>query len=193
MGQEVTCRVECPAGTGEAKAFLESTEVLVRGAFRWRVRFAELQSVEVKADMLVLNAASGTMALRLGESVAAKWADKIRNPPSLMKKMGVKLGSRYVIAGPAPRSFLSELEAAGAEEVNRGPELLFAFPESEADLAAVWDKAPAVWVIYPKGRKDLTEAQIRDHGRQAGMMDTKVASVSAVLTATRFSRVRSAV
>ena len=193
MGQEVTCRVECPAGTGEARALLESTEVLVRGAFRWRVRFAELQSVEVKEETLVLRAASGTMALALGESVAAKWADKILNPPSLMKKLGVKLGSRYVIAGSAPRSFLNELNDAGAEEVDRGPELLFAFPESEADLGPVWCTAPAVWVIYPKGRKDFTEAQIRHHGRAAGMMDTKVASVSAVLTATRFSRVRSAV
>lgn len=193
MGQEAICRVECPAGAGEAKALLESTEVLVRGPFRWRVRFAELQSVEVEKEKLVLNAAGGTTALSLGEKTAAKWADRIRNPPSLMKKLGVKPGSRYAISGSAPRDFLNDLEGTGAEEVTRSPELLFAFPESEADLAPVWNMAPAVWVIYPKGRKDFTEAQIRRQGRAAGMMDTKVASVSAVLTATRFSRVSSAI
>ena len=141
MGQEVTCRVECPAGNGEAKALLESTEVLVRGAFRWKVRFAELQSVEVNGGRLVLSAESGTTALSLGEIVAEKWAEKIRNPPSLMKKLGVRAGSQYDIVGSAPRSFMNELDDAGAQE-SRAPELLFAFPESAADLAPIWKMAP---------------------------------------------------
>ena len=180
-------------GRGEAKALLEGSEILVRGAFRWRVLLTELQSVEVSEGKLKLAAASGVCSLKLGEKTAAKWAEKIRNPPSLMKRLGVKQGCRYVILGEAASGFTEQLEIAGAINSPRNPDMVFAFAESDADLAKAWELASIVWVMYLKGRKDFTEAQVRDHGRALGMMDTKVASFSSVLTALRFSRMVRAV
>ena len=92
------------------------------------------------------------------------------------------------VCGP-PVGGSEQLEVAGALPCTRNAELCFAFAESEADLATVWEMAETVWVIYPKGRKELTEAQVRNYGRAMAMMDTKVASFSSMLTALRFSRV----
>ena len=189
MGMEAVCAVSCPAGQGKAKALLETAEVLVRGDFRWKVPFTELRSVEVNGGELRLTTASGVTALSLGEATAAKWADKIRNPPSLMKKLGVKVGCRYAISGIKAVGFAEQVEAAGAIQAALNPEMFFVFAESDADLANVWERANTVWVIYTKGHKDFTEARVRDHGRAVGMMDTKVASFSSTHTALRFSRV----
>jgi hypothetical protein len=33
----------------------------------------------------------------------------------------------------------------------------------------------AIWVVYPKGKKEITEIGVLKAGRQAGLVDTKVA------------------
>jgi hypothetical protein len=42
-----------------------------------------------------------------------------------------------------------------------------------------------LWIIYPKGEK-TSESSVRNSLRSRGFIDTKVASVSAKLTALRF-------
>ena len=48
--------------------------------------------------------------------------------------------------------------------------------------------AGALWIIYPKGRKEITELQVLDAGRQAGLVDVKVVSFSSTHTALKFVR-----
>lgn len=55
--------------------------------------------------------------------------------------------------------------------------------ENYRELLAV---AGGLWVIYPKGRKDVTEAQMRAAGLANGMVDNKVISFSATHTGLRF-------
>ncbi len=188
MGWEAVCRVECPAGSGEAKALLESTEVLVRGAFRWKISLSDLELVEVRGGRLVLTSGKCVSSFELGDALAAKWAEKIRNPPSLMKKLGVKAGTRVAVRGACGEDFLRQLREAGGVIDEGKPEVLFVFARSEQDLLGGWNGADSVWAVYPKARQELTEGQVIASGRAAGMKDTKVASVSAELTALRFSR-----
>ena len=44
----------------------------------------------------------------------------------------------------------------------------------------------ALWVLRPKGSPDLSEMEVLDTGRAAGLVDTKVVAFSAALTATKF-------
>jgi hypothetical protein len=47
----------------------------------------------------------------------------------------------------------------------------------------------ALWIVYPKGLKDdITEIQVLDAGRAAGLHDVKVVSYSATHTALKFVR-----
>lgn len=44
----------------------------------------------------------------------------------------------------------------------------------------------AIWVIYPKGQKHITEGGVFAAGKQAGLVDIKVASFSRTHTALKF-------
>ena len=48
--------------------------------------------------------------------------------------------------------------------------------------------AGALWIVYPKGRQEITELQVLDAGRAAGLVDVKVVSFSATHTALKFVR-----
>ena len=43
-----------------------------------------------------------------------------------------------------------------------------------------------VWAVYPKGRKDMTENDVRRAGLEAGLVDIKVARFSDTHTALKF-------
>ena len=56
------------------------------------------------------------------------------------------------------------------------------------DIYAGYGNHPPIWIVYPKGAgKPIGETEIRDTLRRVGLMDTKVASVSEVLTTLRFN------
>ena len=44
----------------------------------------------------------------------------------------------------------------------------------------------AVWIVRPKGRKDVTEAETMAAGKRAGLVDVKVVSFSETHTAEKF-------
>ena len=52
--------------------------------------------------------------------------------------------------------------------------------------AARMKPSGGLWIVYPKGRKDITQAQVMEAGLAAGLVDNKVCSFSATLTALRF-------
>jgi hypothetical protein len=71
--------------------------------------------------------------------------------------------------------------------VNTPEELANALRVTADQLAA---RAP-IWFIYPKGKgHPLTESDVRSTALAAGIVDTKVASVSPALTGLRFVRRR---
>ena len=45
-----------------------------------------------------------------------------------------------------------------------------------------------LWIVYPKGRKEITEAQVFAHGKGIGLVDVKVCKFSDELTALKFVR-----
>ena len=48
-------------------------------------------------------------------------------------------------------------------------------------------KGVALWIVYPKGKGHaVSEAAIRTAARDIGLIDTKVASISAARTGLRF-------
>jgi hypothetical protein len=55
-------------------------------------------------------------------------------------------------------------------------------------LATSLSSAGALWIVYPKGRQDITELQVLDAGRATGLVDVKVVSFSATHTALKFVR-----
>jgi len=192
MGREAVCRGRLGRESGEGKALLETDEVLFRGEFRAKVPLRELSLVEAKRGVLSLTWPGGTLALALGPA-AEKWADAIRNPKSVLEKLGVKPGLKVAALGGFDAGFTRDLaRSLGVKPLARaakGCDLVFARLEKPGDevklakLVPAIAPAGAVWAVYPKGRRDLSEDTVRAAAKRAGLVDIKVVRFSAELGA----------
>jgi len=188
MGQEIKCRVDYGRESSQGKALLETSEVLFRGDFRLKIPFQGIKELDVSRGKLTIQFGDGCAVFHLGDS-AEKWAARIRNPPSRLDKLGVKAGTKFHLIGRQDDDFRRELSDRGAIASRSEPDLVFLSikdKEELVELAYVGDSA--VWVIYPKGIKAVTENDVISAGRAAGLIDTKVCSFSATHTALRFKR-----
>jgi hypothetical protein len=189
MGREVRCLVRSGGDEAEAKALLETDEVIVRSPFRLKVPRSDITGTAVDGDRLTIDHAGGPpLVLELGAKEAARWAHDIANPKTLADKLGVKPGQRVRLIGDAD----PELVGAGVAADGGEPDVVFLQVDEESDLARIAELRAqivpdgAIWVIRPKGRADLTDAMVLGAGRDAGMYDVKTARVSATHTGLKF-------
>ncbi len=197
MGQETNCVCEWNGAALQVKALLEPPELILRGGIRRRIPFAALKRVAVDGDRLQFDFGGEEICLILGNGTASKWAKAILTaPPSLAKKLGIAPGSKVRIIGTIDDDALNEA-LAEARKVARGSSaLIVARVNTPAELSGAIRKAadPAsegvpIWIIYRKGGGHaVNESDIRRDGLAAGIVDVKVASVSAQLTALKFVR-----
>ena len=196
MGQEANCKARVGKRVMEGKALLESTELIFRGSdLRLKIPFRQMTAIEVADGWLRVWSPDGLAAFQLGDR-AAKWADKIKNPKSLVDKLGVKAGMRASVLGISDDSFFRDLKSrtsdvVGGKGAKESDLIFFGAERSEAlekfpALARLLNPNGAIWVVYPKGQTHITEAGVRAAGKSAGLVDVKVASFSATHTALKF-------
>ena len=172
-----------------------SDHVTFSGGRRGEVPYSAIQVVGTAKGILKLRVDDAPMEFVLGDKVE-RIAAKIRKPPTLMDKLGVKPGMKAV-ALSVPHSLLKELRAVLPDIQERGPgrpvDLLFVgatAPEELEQLHGLAGKLAdggALWVVYPKGRQDtIREADVLSVGRAAGLKDVKVARISPSHTALKF-------
>jgi hypothetical protein len=177
------------------KVLLESGEIVFRGAIRKRLSLSEVRNVKVVADRLCFTAGREPVQLFLGSDAAGKWAKAISKPaPSLARKLGITNSTIVrTIGSIEDRALQSALDEAGRISA-KDAGLIVAYVDTHESLHATLQVAKPqllkdvpIWIVYAKGPgHPLDEAAIRSLLRDKKMMDTKVASVSAKLTALRF-------
>jgi len=123
---------------------------------------------------------------RRGDTVYAK---------PLLDKLGVRPGARISVLRIRDEGFLADLRASGADvstRVRTGSDLIFVSVERPGDLERLRSLEPAItragsiWVVFPKGRKDVREVDVIAAGVAAGLVDNKVVRFSETHTALRF-------
>jgi hypothetical protein len=191
MGNEATCRVEIGKQSAEAKALIETDELIVRGALKARIPFAEIK--ELRGDDGVLSFRWKDLDVRIHAGrEAAKWAEKIRNPKSVLDKLGVRSGQKVSVIGAVEPDFVDQLAAKGADVSRRlrnESDLIFLAADARSDLDRLTElrraltAAGAVWVLRPKGRSEITERDVMDYAKRAGLVDVKVVRFSVTHTA----------
>jgi hypothetical protein len=115
---------------------------------------------------------------------------------SLLDKLGVKPGQKILILGVDDGAVIDDIKPFNPEFAERKPaadlDLIFFSAEAKKDLARLpllrkaIVKSGGIWVVYPKGRQDIREADVIAAGKAAGLTDNKVCSFSATHTALRF-------
>ena len=200
MGREANCVCTWGNGKYEVKALLEPPELIVRGAMRRKVPFAKMKDVTADGHMLWFKVDGETVALDLGSAMAAKWAEALLKPaPSLAKKLGITPESRVRMIGALDDAALeAALSEANAVSPNKG-DLIVARVNTVADVKAALTTAgdqlkagTPIWFVYRKGPGHaLNENLVRSTALARGIVDTKIASVSAEFSALRFVKRRS--
>lgn len=194
MGREAECRGWVDGRRMDGKALLETDHLLFRSDVRVKVPISAISAIEAGDGRLSISHAGGTLELDLGDQ-AERWYQRITSPPSLMKKLGIKPEQLVVALGELPAGLASQIAEAGASLVPRmrksAAHVLLVAEDARAlarfsSVAASMARDAGVWVIYPKGRKDITEDMVLQAGRATGLKDVKVASVSATHTGLRF-------
>jgi hypothetical protein len=196
MGREARCMAEFGEWTGEGRLLLETDDLVFRGAARLKVPVREIRRVAATDGWLEVTHSGGVARFDLG-SAAARWADAIRNPRSLLDKLGVKAGAHVAVVDLDDPDFVEQLRA-------RTPHVVVvrsqdALDEARLDLVfydaaepAALDVLPAlreriaqdgaIWVVSPRGRPEIADVVVMAAARRSGLVDVKVARFSATHT-----------
>ncbi len=194
MGQEVVCTARWGGKSVHGKALLETAEIIFRGDERKKIPFSAIRGMEAKDGELRLKTDEGQVVFELGDR-AEKWREKIANPKSVVEKLGVKPGEPVAVFGRLDGEFLKKLKeqksAIAQKIVDRVGWIFFGAETREGlgevkKIAGKMKGSAALWVVYPKGQKSITETDVIDSGRKAGLKDVKVVGFSATHTALKF-------
>jgi hypothetical protein len=137
----------------------------------------------------------GQNSMPIKKSRKPRAAERDYSHRLLVDKLGIKAGQLISILGVESAEFLVEL-AARVPEYSRGrltkdADLIFFSAEATKDLSRLGTLAKAiqpngaVWVVYPKGQKNIREIDVITAAKSAGLVDNKVCTFSLTHTALR--------
>src|SRR5688572_18926837 len=114
-----------------------------------------------------------------------------RYPRSRIEKLGIKAEHAVYIDGVDDPTLAEEIESRGAKLHSRRPkraDVIFFFAKTIPELAklealkAILSSDGMIWAIWPKGKKELREGDIRDHALEIGLVDVKVLAFSETMS-----------
>lgn len=195
MGAEAKTKATIEGVEREGTLLLESDFLLFRSPeYRLKIPFSTMKSVTAGDGALQVRLERGGASFVLGEA-AAKWAEKITNPKSLLDKLGVKPEHAVGVVGLADESFLElltgRLNNPPALRLKQNLDVALVGLQTPADLDRVSKARTAVksngmiWLVYPKGGKTITEQAVRAATFALGLVDVKVVAFSSTHTAVK--------
>src|SRR5436190_22563308 len=196
MGAEAWCRAVFKDRGVEGTARLETDVLQFRGeGLRLSIPFREILNLSARDGMMQRRWPHGIASFDLG-AAAARWAQKILHPTTRLVKLGVKPTWRASAVGVVDQDLLKELETAVAllsiGRVLKNSDAIFFGAHKEAELARLeklkssLQPDGALWIVRPKGRREISERAVMRAGKAAGLVDVKVVSFSATHTAEKF-------
>jgi hypothetical protein len=195
VGQEKQCTLFWDGQSHKGKAFLESNELIFRGDIRLKILFSEIQEMSAPDGDLRIRTLQGAAVFSLGE-LAEKRRHRIANPKTVIEKLGLKLGEVTAVLGKFEAKFLNDLKKTTGKapqgKISADTHSIFLLANTVGALATLKTTAAkmqgsaALWIVYPKGQKGITESDVRAAGLKAKLVDVKVVSFSPTHTALKF-------
>lgn len=197
MGLELETVVHVGREKARCKVLLESGDVIIRGALRKRMPHAAMVDLAARRGCLEFSFEGQPIAIELGDA-AEDWLRRIQHPRTRAQKLGLKVGIRVCLLGPAESGVLREVEeitgTAPSRRLVKSADLVLLFAEEVPDLMRLARVEQllaiggAVWVLFPKGRPDLRHEEVVAAAREAGLSQSKSIAFSERLSGLRLSR-----
>lgn len=195
MGAEAICTATFGRRRAEGKALLETSELIFRSPeLRLKIPFSEIKKLDVNGGKLIVSYDKGTASFDLGPR-APRWAEKIRKPKSLLDKLGVKPDHRVCILKVNDADFVADLKLrvpGVTVRLIRDADVIIYGAEATTALSKLLSLRYAIkpdgmiWIVTPKGKGGVPEADVMAAGKAVGLVDVKVAAFSPTHTATKF-------
>lgn len=173
--------------TSYGKASLEPDKLLFSGDFRLSIPLKEIRKAVAENGDLKITYNNEIAAFHLNE-LAEKWAKKITSPKKLIDKLGVKAGAKVTVLNISDEVFRAQLkertENISSEALANGIEFIFLRVENIGELEQIKNLrnflAPngALWVVIPKGRKDIRVEDVIAAAKASDLVDVKLVSFS---------------
>lgn len=193
MGLEAECTVRVGRKTSPGKAQLEGEVLGFRGDFRLDIPFDDIRDVKAEGPALIVRTADQEARFELGAPVAERWARLITEPKGLFEKLEVGPDSRVAVVDITDSLFVTALRERTAQvaegRVPEGAPTIFFGVETRDALRKIqllrarMIDTGTLWVVRPKGSKAISEADVLEAIRTAGLADLKVVSFSKTHTA----------
>lgn len=193
MGLETTCTASTKNEVSEGKLQWESDALLFKGAFRLKIPSTAISNILVNGEDLVVEYSGTRTSFHIGPA-AAKWQQKILHPPTLFAKLGVKPNQKIALVNWKDAKFADDLRSK-VENVHTTKtndcDLIFLGAEKDADLEKLSKLEPmlkrngAIWIVYPKGQKVITELSVMAASKAASFVDNKTCRFSDTHTGLR--------
>ena len=192
MALEAQCSVRMGRKVSAGTAQLEGENLIFRGDFRLTIPFDRMREVSVEGDTLVVTA-DEEVRFELGAPVAGRWMRLIKQPRGLFEKLEVGPQSRVAVVDVNDSLFVTALrERTASVSEGRVPEgaatILFGAETRDALrrlplLRARLVDTGVLWVVRPKASKSVSENDLLEAAREAGLVETKSVAFSRTHTA----------
>jgi hypothetical protein len=196
MGREVRCLCRWNSEAGEVKALLDARDIMIVGHFRTQIPLAAISEVRVDEQGLRFKVSDDQVVFEMRTSEAVQWAMRIASPPrTLREQMGLSASAKALVLGRVRDLALKDALRDAHTRIPADAKMLVAVVQDEEGLTTaikahrVLPSSSMMWIIRAKApRDDFGESRIKERMRSCGFVDTKVATVSPTLTATRYSK-----
>lgn len=193
MGLEAECTLKLGRKSFSGKALLEGQSLIFRGEPRLEITFERMREVTTEEGTLVVVTEEQEARFELGRQLAERWMRLIKEPKGLFEKLEVGPESRAAVVDMNDPLFMTALRERVAHVVEgrvpQGTAVIFFGAETREALrkvqllrARLMDTG-VLWIVRPKGSKTISEADVLETARQAGLVDTKVVAFSRTHTA----------
>lgn len=160
--------------------------------FGLEIPFDRIRDVAVDGGALVV-AADDEVRFELGAPVAERWMRLIKQPKGLFEKLEIGPESRVAVVDVRDPLFLAALRERSSHvaegRVPEGATTVFFAAETREALrklplirARMLDTG-SLWILRTKGSKAISEPDVFEAVRNAGLVDTKVVAFSKTQTA----------
>jgi hypothetical protein len=195
MGTEIVGEAAYRGASHRVKLHLDGKELTLRDGLKLSIPLKEVREAVANDGELTIHWAKDKIVLRVGDQ-AARLADRILHPPSLLDKLGIKPGHVVSIVGLMDKPFLRELkqrtESVFEDAVQPQSDFILFRPATKTELRRLSTLQKSlkpdggIWILRTKGTKDpkaAGEMDVITSARASGLVDVKICAFSDELTA----------